>query len=361
MRTLVIHIVLLMGLSLTSFAQSGDVDYDRYEPKDHLAPFGMKYWSNVGVMRMVNHSDNSQALRVCQPLIQQWLTSCGLVVRGPEELRPIQRRYRIRSAGQVSRRDAGRLRDRLNLQYLVIGSIDIFKGDSLGEVALSLRVLDLETMKIIRAASVAATSRDYGGLFGIGELNSIDELADRVVEKLFHRLDEAIKREKDKATFRIALVPIDNLSESRHAGAIMSNVMLSRLVRMGHDVVEPGIAYGLFVHHHVMPAGSISLATMDALRDEYGIDNLITGSVEIFKPGVLTAAAAQPKISLTGRILDAESGRIMGAAVTSTDGDGDALLDIGKEDSLGRLAGKAAEKLLKKLFKQQEQRVAAKK
>lgn len=363
MRSVLLHILLLVGLSLPVMAQSdaGGVDYSRYEPNDKMKPFGMDYWSNVGLMQLRDLSGNSEALTICQPLIERWLTDYGLVIRGPEELRPIRRQYRIRSAGQVSRIDAERLRDRLRLDYLVIGSIDIYTGDSLGEVGLSIRVLDLETMELIRAASVATTSLDYGGLFGIGELENMEQLAEHAVKRLFKALDKPIKRDDDKPSHRLAVVPIDNLSEYRQSGEIVSNHLLSRLIMRGHKVVEPGMAYGLFVHNRVMPAGRIALSTLRALRDEYDIDFLMTGSVELFEPGLLAIETAQPRIGLTGRILHGETGKILGATVTASDGDGEALLDIGKEDSLGRLSLEAVDRMIKKLFKQQEQRVAAKK
>ncbi len=348
-------------LSVTAQPDTGGIDYSRYEPNDRMQPFGMDYRSQVGLFQLVNYSGNSAAITICQPLVEQWLVDYGLVVRSPEELRPIRREYRIRSAGQVSKIDAERLRDRLRLDYLVIGSVDIFRGDSIGEVGLSLRVLDLETMTLVRAASIATTSRDYGGLFGIGDLRSMEELADRAVGRLFKTLDEPVRRRDKQPSHRIALVPIDNLSEYRHAGKIASNHLLSHLVSSGHWVLEPGMAYGLFVQNRVMPAGEITLATLRTMNNDFDIAYLVTGSVEVYEEGVLTVETAQPRLSMTGRILHAESGRIFGADLVATDGDGDALLDIGKEDSLGRLSITAAKELMKELFKQQEQRVAAKK
>jgi TolB-like protein len=244
------------------------------------------------------------------------------------------------------------------VDFLLLGSFDIFIENDIPEAGFSVRLLDIENMHLFWAASEAASGNDFSGLFGIGQIKQADKLIHRLVKNAFKNFNEnftAYIKEKTStlpAAPIFALVTFDNLSGQRYAGEIMSNILLTELISRGKIVVEPGTVRELLRSKNSAPRGGIDYELMSELQRNLGVDFVLTGSVNHFKPGIGGVESAAPEIEFGGRCLDSGDGRIIAAYEYCRLGsDSDALLNFGSPNSLGDLSQKVINDFLNKLDK----------
>ena len=343
--------LVLFCLSLSAGNAVGSDDYTKT---------GMKKEPQytIAVMPFANYSGESKAEELFIPTILNRIDGKEFKVIGPTELRPTLRKYRIRPSGTISAADAAIIADELKVDFLLLGSFDIFIENDIPEAGFSMRLLDIENMRLFWAASEAASGNDFTGLFGIGQIKQTDKLVHRLVKKAFKKFDKhfnAYIKEKvstPPAAPIFAMVTFDNLSGRRYAGEIMSNILLTELISRGKIVVEPGTVRELLRSRNSAPRGGIDHELMSELQRSLGVDFVLTGSVNHFKPGIAGVESAAPEIEFGGRCLDSESGRIIAAYEYYRLGsDSDALLSFGSPRALGKLSQKVINDFLNKLDK----------
>lgn len=309
----------------------------------------------LAVLPFADHTDEADAKTLFVSLIETRLARGNFDLITTDDIRGTLRRLRIRSSGGASTAEAAAIVRELGARYLLLGSLDFFLPGVIPEAGFSARLLDTETMRIVWAASVAATGEDYAGLFGIGRVTSMEMLAEKLVEKAFAAFEETVDARRVAAEPQpgspvFAVVPFDNLSENRRAGEIVSSITLTQLVARGAEVVEPGAVLEIFRAGNRSPRGEIDLALLEQVRSALNAAYVITGTVDRFRPGLPAVESSAPEIELGGRLIDARSGRIVAAHEVSGRGsDSNTLSAVGSRHSLGALAGKMIDRLLDKL------------
>jgi hypothetical protein len=341
----------LIGLAL-AFGQASLARAESNHPGDGTAGAPLA----LGVLPLANYTGSSEAPAVCMALVCGKIGKRGVAHLSDRELRPILRHHRIRSTGQISAADAAIIRQQTLASHLLLGSIDIYRSGDNPEVGLSVRILDTGKMRIIRAASAAASGEDFASLFGIGRVDSVQTVAAKVVENLFEELGEPLlqapaSHDAAASCSRLALIPFDSSADYDYAGGVVTNMLLSMLVSDGYYVVEPGLVNQLFLDERVMPRGQLDLNTLSALRARHDLCFVVTGEVERFRAARGDPrAAVPPELALGVRVLDAETGRLVMSIDEETSGaDSETLFRAGRQYSLGRLAQKTLRRVARQI------------
>jgi TolB-like protein len=318
----------------------------------------------LAVLPLVNLTQRSAAVRVAKTEIHRQLTLRGIEFLSDDELRPTLRKHRIRSRSGLTESDIGAIREATNVSHLLLGSVDFFEDARNVEMGLSLRLLNAASLGISRAASFSATGEDFEGLFGVGRIDSVDALAAEVVGRLFEELEEPVRARKKpegvgQLETRIVIVPFDDLSNRRYAGAVISNLLLSQLVREGFAVAEPGLIKAIFLESNLVPRGEIDHTIRGRIVEAYYPDFIVTGTVATFETRRGSSTAAVPKLELNARILDAVSGRILWSMDDERAGtDSQKFLGIGRRLSLGQVTNDSLHDVLEQIEREEKKIIA---
>jgi TolB-like protein len=307
----------------------------------------------VAVLPFVNNTAGDKMKTMIEPLIYSRLHEFGWDFITSEELRKTLRKYRIRSGGGLSASDTFKIKEELQVNFLLNGSYDVFIDQEIPEAAFSMRLIDVGEMKIVRAVSVASSGEDFTGLFGIGRVKSTDILLAKLVEKAFEGFeqspaDDRKRCDTDLTKISFAVVPFDNISANRKAGDIVNSIFLSELISVCADVKEPGVIVSVFRAENRLPRGEIDYTLLAQMRDELNIDYVITGTVENFNPGRADVDGSSPEIQLGGRLIDAKTGRIISIYGRSRRGsDSETFFKLGSCYSLGKLSQEVIKSLVR--------------
>lgn len=274
-----------------------------------------------------NPSGRQDAETLIIPRILEEFRRRGIPMESGGELRELLREHRIRSVGQIGRDDAVILRNQSGGRALLFLGLDLYHEDQSGaEVGLSARLLELDTMTLSAAAIHGGTSESYSKSFGRGRITNIDSLAIPVIRELVDQLLESEAAAPSRETrARIALIPFENASSNRGAGDILATALLSGLIARAYDVLEPGFSHELFLREGRMHRGSIDLHSIDLLHREFGINYVLTGSIESMNSAQGDLEVAVPAARFHVRVVEASTGRV----VLTHDFEGDGTISEG--------------------------------
>jgi hypothetical protein len=210
-------------------------------------------------------------------------------------------------------------------------------------------------MTVLWANSVAASGQDYVKMLGVGRVDSMNLLIDRLVNEQFadfnpsdvRRLAESPDRNNSQ---RVAVVTFDNLSQNQYGGDIITAIVLSELAAGHRRLLEPGAAMELFRQNSRFPKGEIDRELLAQLHDKFGVDRVITGAVDRLLAASGDAPTAVPEVQLGGRCIEAATGRVLAAWETERTGEqSETLFKLGTVHSLGRLSRLVTHSLLERL------------
>lgn len=145
----------------------------------------------------------------------------------------------------------------------------------------------------------------------------------------------------------VAVLPFENLSGEEGAGEKVQKIFLVELLKLRKfSVFEPGEVAQALKELRIRATDKLSQEQASQLKEKLGVDWICLGSVLEFA-GQRQGTAEVPVVSLTARILDAASGKIIWAAFESRQGDdAEFLFGVGKINSASELAKKIAEKMV---------------
>jgi len=292
------------------------------------------------ILPLANRTGRLRALEIGQRFISAALDSMRMPYLDSGEARPLLREYRIRAIGQIDRRGAHLIREKLGARWLLLGSIDVFRESQPPEYGLSLRLVDPVTLLVLAATSVGHSGRDYEGLFGQGERQDVVRVARETVREavlgLWEGLSQSVVRDVRPTSLpRICIVPFDGTEKSWRDGQTVSDLMLTSLVQAGYPCLEPGVVRRALLGQGYAFKGEVDGPSLDHLAREDSVVYLITGTAELFEPARGESRAAVPRVSLSARILDARRGRLLDAWFDERTGkNGETLFERGRTYSL---------------------------
>ena len=151
---------------------------------------------------------------------------------------------------------------------------------------------------------------------------------------------------------RVAVLPLDNLTNERFAGDVVRQVVISELLASGLvDVVVPGEVMSALEKMGPRSIGSLNAEQIKALGNALKVQAFILGSVEKFGE-VRTGNISAPEISITLMMADASSGTIIWSVTRTTGGAGFMARHFGaRTDTMSESVVKIVRETLKTLTK----------
>jgi hypothetical protein len=271
----------------------------------------------VAMLPMANYSGDAEATENVIPVIIRVLGSSVAGLIGPGDLRPVLRAHRIRAVGMIGRDGAEALASDLDVTYLLLGSLDFYRGGDNPALGFSLHLLHVPDMTPFWAVSMSAVGNEYTGLFELGGISDVDSLVTRLSGDAAAHIRKAIKGyspgRADASSPLVAIVRFDDIDSDQPIGAVASTYLLTRLVHDGIRVVEPGVTRETFLDMNRAPRGEIDHGLIDVLRDSLNVDLIITGAVDEFSVTGTGGGGTKAEVSLGARLIDAASHRIESA------------------------------------------------
>jgi TolB-like protein len=307
---------------------------------------------DIVVLPLANLSGRHEALVGITPLLESELQRHGHTVMGSAEVRTLLRARRIRSMGRIGLRDARVVAEETGARYALLGSIDLYRPETSLEVAVSARILDLRSMRLVGAASASRTVQGSEGWFAIGRADSIAEFLPDVVGELTDRLHEILARaaevSPDHTSGIVAFVQLDNHSGRMYGTEVLLHQLLGVWIERGIPTVEPGFVDEVLLGAQLVARGGIAKPALDLLRRELEIEWILTGELETFDFTPSGTEAAVPFLAFGLRLVDAERHRLVSSFDLERDGlRGQRLFQRGREHSTVGLARSCAEEAVR--------------
>lgn len=150
---------------------------------------------------------------------------------------------------------------------------------------------------------------------------------------------------------RVAIIPLDNLSDDRGAGARATQVLLSEiLAARTFDVVEPGEVTRVLSKFSTVRTSELTTEQIVSIGKELMVQGLFMGSVNE-SSSYRSGGATVTKVSLTCRLVETEQGLTIWSASGTAGGRGFWASLFGTGDqSTSEVTRSCVKKLLGSLF-----------
>ena len=187
-------IALMIGLSL-GLSGCGGKSVTEYLKPGLTAP----YVKSLAVIPFDNFSGHPDADKKVINLLLTELVRTGMFqIADMGEVETALRMLRIRSISELDSSKLKGLKERLNVQTIMVGSVDEYelrqdKNAAVPVVAVNARMLDIQTGEILWAASQVHNGNDWETIFGFGRITSQSRLAQIVVSEMVESLVKELK------------------------------------------------------------------------------------------------------------------------------------------------------------------------
>lgn len=195
-------IALVMGvlLSLSGCAKA---------PIGYLKPgVTVSQISSLAVLPFDNISGHPDAGKKVVNLLLTELASTELFeIAEVGEVEKCLRRLRIRTIAEIDLSKLQNLGEQLNVQAIMVGSVDEYevrqeRSETVPVVAISARILEVQTGDILWAISHIHDGNDWETVFGFGRIISLSQLAQIVLSEMVESLVQELQASSEAKTGR---------------------------------------------------------------------------------------------------------------------------------------------------------------
>jgi len=305
---------------------------------------------NIALFPFENFTEDRNALTSVMSVLRDRLEARGLDVLNEDSLNRFLLKERIRSTGYISRDIARKIREELNVQAILVGSVNSFFPGENPRVGFSARLINSSDGSILWANHASATGEDFATVLGLGKVKTIDRLISKVIDKLLDSFSIMPHYKEIESTYRIAVMPFQNKSKIKDAGMIATYMFLVELFKnQRFQPVEYGEVRRLTVDLRVRGKGELDLKNTETISKSLGADGILVGTVELYNEG---EGNLPPEVIISARLIDARKNRILWYDGYQYNGDeGIIILDWGRIRSVENVAYKAVSKLVKEMSK----------
>lgn len=111
---------------------------------------------------------------------------------------------------------------------------------------------------------------------------------------------------------RVAVIPFTNATSAPQAGRVATGAFIAGLVGTGRFRVEfQGMVRSFFIRERLVVRGGMDLKTLAMMRDRLGLDAVVVGRVEEYAGSEDIRRAVMPRATLSVRVVDTATGRIL--------------------------------------------------
>jgi len=293
----------------------------------------------------------------------------GAQVLDRDRTRGVLRRMRLRNVDAVPQRVIEQLATELGADWLVSATVHDAERRIAPRLTLSARVYRGSTGEPSWIGFVGGSGLDGRSVLGLGVISELEALVPHVVKRLELKLegdqtdngDENLRSRNPAGASlgRLAIVPFAGLTPRRATANSETLTEASRaaLHDAGVSLVSPGCTSEALRHHRRFRWGGVDSETGGLLRGVCAADSILTGSVERYDVGG-AQAEPEPRVALSLRLLDAETGAIIWTGALERRGWGrQGLFGLGRVHSRGDLTEAMMQSLIRRLVRERTQQL----
>jgi TolB-like protein len=144
---------------------------------------------------------------------------------------------------------------------------------------------------------------------------------------------------------KVAVLPFQNISGNKYAGNVVANAYVTELFNTGRFLVEePGNIRRFMIQERVDTIGEMELDRLKVLGRRLRVDAIVVGTVEEFDDGRRDGV---PVVSVTARMVEASSGRIIWSGQNRRKGDDYIIVfDLGEVRTVTTLTQKVVKEMV---------------
>jgi TolB-like protein len=295
----------------------------------------------LAVFPVQNASGGSAPIRSLTEELEAALAGRGLRIVPRQDLDQVLAKHRIRFTGGVDRRMARVLREELQVDAVLVPTLELYAAAAPPKVAMAVRLVEASMRPVVLwADAVARTGDDSPGLLGLGLVETAAELEKEVVADLARAVARhatgrfagdscgSAGRFRPRRAFRapvlddvgrqtIAVLPFANETSRRDAGDVVLEQFVAQLARSGSfDVLDPGVVREELLANRIVLEGGVSVDGAMAILDLLQADLVLTGDVQVYAGPA--GKHVPPSVAFTAYVLD----RVTGELVWSSASDG---------------------------------------
>ena len=306
--------------------------------------------AKIALFPFENFSEDIHALEKVMPVVQNQVESKGFKVLDEETLEHFLLKERIRATGYISKEMAKKLGKELDVEGVIVGSINTLNSGRNPKVGFSARFISSSDGSIIWANHESATGEDFTGILGLGTIRETEILVKKIIDNLFDSFSIYKPYKEKESTYMIAVMPFKNKSEIKGAGMIATYMFIVELFKSKIFIPLPyGDVRELVVKLRVRSKGEIDFRNIGSIAESAGVDGILVGTVEHYTD---VQGTIPPLALLSARLIDARTGRILWYDGYQYRGDdGVFILDWGRLRSAEDVAYKVVSKLVKNMSK----------
>jgi len=151
---------------------------------------------------------------------------------------------------------------------------------------------------------------------------------------------------------KVAVLPLENFTNERTAGSIVTHVVISELLASGLvDVAPPGDVVAALQNLRINPGSSLTTEQIKAISKTLNVQAVIFGSVNKYAQ-VTEGNISYPEISITLMMADATSGTIIWSVTKTTEKPNFWVKHFGaKADTISEALEKVVRNAIQTLYK----------
>ena len=341
----------------------------------------------IAVLPVENLSGIGAPLEVVMRLLRARLQQSGFHLLDDEVLAEFMKHYRIRHTGGLNSDAARAMNEEIGADAFLITSLEGYQDGIPPMLSLISRLVSSgEEPEIVWKDGVGLSGEDSPGFLGLGRIEEPDILLEKAVEELTESLERSLpevgstirvlgenesyecapgpemvalpkngrvrRKHRPRIFFRspiidsagrysVAVVPFLNLSERKHAGRIVTLLVINELVRSeAFSVIEPGLVRAQLLKYRMIMEAGPSLANAGILfsRSSLGVDLVCSGTVFDYQDAV-----GVPKVDFSVKIFERNSREVVWSSRSYGNGDdGVFFFDLGRVRTAHRLASEMA-------------------
>jgi TolB-like protein len=299
--------------------------------------------TRLAVFPVQNASGGAAPIRPLSDALESELVARGVPVIPRRELDAALANHRIRFTGGVDRPLAKVFREDLNVDAVLVSTLEQYSADDPPRVALTVRIVGTEDRPVVLwAGGMARSGNDAPGLLGRGRVTKVTDLQAEVVAAVARSVEGQLASRGDggycgdagrftpRRKFRapvlddvgrrsIAVLPFTNHTSRRAAADVVAGQFVAQLARSGaFEVLDPGLVREELLAHHIVLESGVSLDNAQAMLDLLQADLVLSGYVEVFEANAGTGA---PKAEFTAYVLDKRTGELVWSSASTAAGD----------------------------------------
>jgi TolB-like protein len=323
-------VALALALALASLAGC------RHGPRSAPAPL------LLAVFPVQNAAGGAAPIRALSDALERAIASLEIATVPRPELEALLARHRLRFTGGVDRAMARVLRDELNVDAVLIPTLELHGAEAPPRVAMAVRLVKVSERPVVLWADVVERSgADSPGLLGIGLVTRIEELERQVIEKVARSVADYVAnrsggqscgepgRFEPRRAFRapvlddvgrrsVAVLPFANDTTRRGAGEVLVGQFVAELARSGaFEVLDPGVVREELLAHRLVLEGGVSVDRAMTILELLQADLVLSGDVQVH---VAPPGGLPPHIEFTSYVIDGETAELVWSSSSSGDG-----------------------------------------